>query len=217
MFVNHSAPQAKKAWIPKSSLEHFPVSNSSSNAGSDNQGIDLSLHLNQGPIKGVNTRLNFVEAVNKGKPPILSGANVEPLGTPAWPNKHSPPPNKPPPSKSPLALGRVSTCSRCFSISHRRWACSSRIRCSDCFRLGHFSDLCRFPPHFPGLSSQPSFSHQINLNAWDNFQVSHWFHRPMPMTGGAPTPMAHCLAYLFAISGFLPATPPLLLQFPSLD
>lgn len=92
MFVNHSAPQAKKAWIPKSSLEHFPVSNSSSNAGSDNQGIDLSLHLNQGPIKGVNTRLNFVEAVNKGKPPILSGANVEPLGTPAWPNKHSPPP-----------------------------------------------------------------------------------------------------------------------------
>ena len=42
-------------------------------------------------------------------------------------------------------------CSRCLSHKHLRPMCGIRVRCCSCFRLGHISIHCRFPPRFPGL------------------------------------------------------------------
>jgi hypothetical protein len=40
----------------------------------------------------------------------------------------------------------VQLCSICLSPAHSRPACNNIVRCRRCFRFGHVSEFCNFPP-----------------------------------------------------------------------
>lgn len=71
----------------------------------------------------------------------------------------------------PTELGRA-PCSRCFSYKHIRPNCHNMIRCPSCFRLGHISTYCRFPPRFlrlhlsESLPSFPTLFHEYTGHDW---------------------------------------------------
>lgn len=88
-----------------------------------------------------------------------------------------------------LQNGPRPSCSHCFSKRHSRPNCKSHTRCSACFRLGHVTFSCRFPPRFPGLSKDRIFSSQLHTATWDPTVVSTWFKSAQSQTGGATPPV----------------------------
>lgn len=151
-----------KVWVPKAVLV------------SEEHGVDLSLNLD---FQNSNQKASFKEVLIGTKRPILSGANLVPLGPARDSLQHTGG------QECILKSARI-CCSRYLSHLHGRWACPNRVRCNSCFRLGHISSFCRFPPRFPGLSKCPSFCNEININSWDKDLVKSWFRCPVRLTNG---------------------------------
>lgn len=185
-----------KVWIPKSQpslLDPVLDSNSkvhSSYSGGKNQGINLSLNLGPSPHKP--HKPSFLE--------ILTGANLQMLGPrPETVHLRS--------QVSLSCMGRFSQYSRCLSTAHPRWACHSKIRCGSCFRFGNISVACCFPPRFVGLSAQPFFCGQININAWEMATVKSWFKGTESLPCGSSTLVAPDLQSLLAALGVHKVSP----------
>lgn len=178
-FLRTNPP--KQAWIPKSVAEHCLEEDCSLNLGIQNSNSHLK-------------KVSFAEVLmGTYTPPPLTGANSVPVG----------------PSRAPISCAKSATgavrllgrsaqsgllgryrCSRCFSSSHSRADCHNRLKCSSCFHFGHAAATCHFPPRFPGLSKNPTFSNQINLNCWDIASVALWFRSAPPMVCGTELPWA---------------------------
>lgn len=166
--ANHQPIQ--KVWVPRTQTS-LPV-----HGARDEQGA------NPGPSVSnfQNDKRSFLQAVFEGESNgpsssnvnVLTGANTVTLG----------------PHVPSVFHRLVGPCSCCFSHLHGRASCFVPIRCAKCFRLGHVASRCRFPPRFPGLSKNPSFYNQINLNCWDSAEVAQWFKKSLPLPGGTTRP-----------------------------
>jgi len=101
-----------------------------------------------------------------------------------------------------------------LSILHSRPNCWRPVRCSSCFRLGHISGHCRFPPRFPGLNVSdplPSFRKSPKVDT-----PRDWFHATS-LTGGPPgtgRPTFTSFGYLARpVLGKSPEQPPITLAW----
>ncbi|CAN6305510.1 unnamed protein product [Urochloa humidicola] len=154
--------------------------------------VPRSKPINFGENFAHHQRETFVEVVKKVKSPILSGTNSVPLEqfkNPVAQGHYKRQPFGPASSKSP-----VHQCSRCFSHQHLRPACTQRVRCKRCYRLGHISFSCPFPPRSLGLPKAPSFPDQPCHNGKKVPETSSWFRRPQSLNGGPNPVQPPCFA-----------------------
>lgn len=76
---------------------------------------------------------------------------------------------------------------RCLSNTQSRPTCRNSIRCTSCFRLGHFALLCRFLPRFLGLPLSGSLPSFPCASMAEHMTYDSWFQYPAPLTIG-PSP-----------------------------
>jgi len=99
-------------------------------------------------------------------------------------------------------------CTRCLSNKHNRPMCQSRVRCTSCFRLGHISIHCRFPPRFPGLQWSDNLPSFLGIKA-DGFPSLHtWFSSPQILPSGTPLQSASFSLLVYELLGKPEFAPP---------